>query len=188
LRLYLVSADGAELNALAENIDVRGAQSWAPDGKWIVTGGIDASGQGLFKIPVDGGAAVKLVPGMAFNPVWSPDGALIIYAGPNVNSNSPLRAVTPDGSAVRLPEIQIPYAGERFRFLPDGSGVVYMQGFVRQDFWLLDLRTKTTRPLTKLSSTGALRSFDVTPDGKRIVFDRSRDNSDVVLIDRPRSP
>jgi hypothetical protein len=31
-----------------------------------------------------------------------------------------------------------------------------------------------------------MRTFDVTPDGKRIVFDRLRDNSDIVLIDLPR--
>jgi hypothetical protein len=29
-------------------------------------------------------------------------------------------------------------------------------------------------------------SFDVTPDGKQIVFDRLRDNSDIVLIDLAR--
>jgi hypothetical protein len=27
------------------------------------------------------------------------------------------------------------------------------------------------------------RTFDVTPDGKEITFDRLRDNSDIVLID-----
>jgi hypothetical protein len=29
-----------------------------------------------------------------------------------------------------------------------------------------------------------MRTFDVTPDGKQIVFDRLRDNSDIVLIER----
>jgi hypothetical protein len=29
-----------------------------------------------------------------------------------------------------------------------------------------------------------MRTFDVTPDGTRIVFDRLRDNWDIVLIDR----
>jgi hypothetical protein len=28
-----------------------------------------------------------------------------------------------------------------------------------------------------------MRTFDITPDGKHIVFDRIRDNSDIVLID-----
>lgn len=31
-----------------------------------------------------------------------------------------------------------------------------------------------------------MRTFDITPDGKRIVFDRLRDNSDIVLIDLKR--
>ena len=35
----------------------RGTADWSPDGAWIVTGGSDAQGPGLFKIPVDGGDA-----------------------------------------------------------------------------------------------------------------------------------
>ena len=30
-----------------------------------------------------------------------------------------------------------------------------------------------------------MRTFDVTPDGKQIVFDRLLENSDIVLIDLP---
>jgi len=30
-----------------------------------------------------------------------------------------------------------------------------------------------------------MQTFDVTPDGKQIVFDRLRENSDIVLIDLP---
>ena len=31
-----------------------------------------------------------------------------------------------------------------------------------------------------------MRTFDITPDGNRIVFDRLRENSDIVLIDLAR--
>jgi hypothetical protein len=55
-----------------------------------------------------------------------------------------------------------------------------------RDFGLLDLKAKTTRPLTRLNNTATIRTFDVTPDGKQIVFDRLRDNSDLVLIDLPK--
>lgn len=184
LRLHVLTADGAELQPLAESIDVRGAAGWSPDGQWIVTGGVGAGGQGLFKIPVAGGEAVRLVQGFAFNPVWSPEGGMIFYAGPNVGPDSPLLAVSPEGAAIGLPQIQTSYSGEGFRFLPNGKGVVYMRGLYRRDFWLLDLATKQTRLLTKLTDPGAMRSFDITPDGTRIVFDRSRENSDLVLIDR----
>ena len=150
-----------------------------------MTGGVDASGPGLFKVPIAGGTPTRLVEGLAFNPVWSPDGRMIVYAGPNVGPDAPLLAVSPDGQAMALPPTQTSYAGEGFRFLPDGSGIVYMRGLYRRDFWLLDLASKKSRLLFRFSHPSAMRSFDITPDGKRIVFDRSRENSDLVVIDRP---
>ena len=53
-----------------------------------------------------------------------------------------------------------------------------------QNLWLLDLATMKTRELTRLNNAGAIRSFDIGPDGN-IVFDRLRGNSHVVLIDLP---
>ncbi len=73
-----------------------------------------------------------------------------------------------------------------YRFLPDGSGLVYLPGIHAADFWLFDLVTRQSRPLTRLDARGGLRTFDVTPDGQHIVFDRSRENSDIVLIDRTK--
>jgi hypothetical protein len=158
----------------------------------LVTGGSDIDGEGLFKIPLEGGAPVRLVTGQALNPVWSPDGGLIVYAGANVGSHAPLLAVTAEGVPFDLPAMQVRRegGGSRVRFLPDGKRLVYMQGFsLSQDFWLLDLATKTTRQLTRLNPQGAMWSFDISPDGGRIVFDRARENSDVVLIDlKPSVP
>jgi Tol biopolymer transport system component len=188
LRMHVLSADGAELQALTDAVDIRGAASWSADQQWIVTGGDDGNGAGLFKIPVDGGVPVRLVGGQALDPVWSPDGTLIVYAGADVGALAPLLAVYPDGTPFGLPAIQVRRGSEggRARFLPDGTGLIYMQGFgLSQDFWLLELATKRSRQLTRLNHQAAMWSFDVSADGKEIVFDRSRDNSDVVLIDLP---
>lgn len=73
-----------------------------------------------------------------------------------------------------------------YRFLPNGSGLVYLRRIQGLNFWLLDLATKQSRQLTHFSNQGALRTFDITPDGKYIVFDRSRQNSNIVLIDLPK--
>jgi len=43
--------------------------------------------------------------------------------------------------------------------------------------------TKNQRQLTRLSDWRQLATFDISPEEKQIVFDRSRENSDVVLID-----
>ena len=186
LRLHLLSADGAESQPLTDAVDVRGSSSWSPDQQWIVTGGADASGDGLFKVPVDGGPAVRIAKGQALDPVWSPDGSTIVYVGPNVGSQSPVLAVKPDGSPVALPAIQVRREGGgiRTRFMPDSRRLVYMQGLViSQDFRLLDLETGQSRQLTKFNHSAAMWGFDVSPDGKQIVFDRSRNASDIVLID-----
>lgn len=90
----------------------------------------------------------------------------------------------PDGTSVVLPAISVLRLGERVRFLADGRSLIYMQGLLAaQDFWLLDPATMKSRPLTRLPNRGAMRTFDITSDGKQIVFDRLRENSDVVLID-----
>jgi serine/threonine protein kinase len=187
LHLTLVSADGADHRSLAEVIDARGTSAWSPDAKWIVTGGNDAQGSGLFKIPVDGGTPVRLVTGAAFDPVWSPDGQMIVYAGKQ-SAFVPLLAVRPDGRSVNLPAIEVASGGGgRARFLPNGKSLVYMQGQVgTQDFWLLDLTTNKSRQITRLSNAATMSTFDITPDGSHIVFDRVREDSDIRLIDLPK--
>jgi Tol biopolymer transport system component len=136
----------------------------------------------LFKIAVDGGAAASRE-GSWFNPVWSPDGKLIVYTGPRVAGQAVLLGVRPDGTPVALPEVRVRPGA--YRFLPDGKGVVYLPRTQSVDFWLLDLTAHMTRQLTRLGNLGALSTFDVTPDGRHIVFERSRENSNVVVIDLP---
>jgi Tol biopolymer transport system component len=185
-RLHILSADGAELRALTAEVDIRGTASWSPDGGWLVAGGKVDGEWGLFKIPSKGGPAVRIASGEALSPVWSPAGDLIVYAGPQVSSVSPLLSVTPDGDPIELPAIALlrEHRGERFRFLPDGKALIYMNGTITPlDFWLLDLVTMERRQLTQLEGAASMLTFDVTPDGEAIVFDRLRRNSDLVLIE-----
>ena len=183
-RLHVLSADGAQLRILTESLNVHGAPAWSPDGKWIVVGGDEAGVVGLFKIPVDGGVPDRIVDGQALNPVWSPDADMIVYAGAQVGATLPLLAIRPNGEPVEFPEIKIMRYGECMRFLPDGSGLVYMQGSQpSQDFWLLDLATMKSRRLTRLDPGAEMRTFDIAPDGTRIVFDRVSEDSDLVSIE-----
>jgi eukaryotic-like serine/threonine-protein kinase len=184
-QMHIIAADGTRLRPLSSDVDVRGTASWSPDGKWIVTAGTDRDGAGLFKFPADGGSPVRIATGPFLDPVWSPRGDLIVYGGTQVFTVMPLLAIRPDGTPAKLPEINVQREGERVRFLPDGTGLVYMLGSTTngQDFWLLDLATMRSRRLTRLSNSAAMRTFDITSDGGRIVFDRLRENSYILLID-----
>jgi Tol biopolymer transport system component len=187
--LSIVSADGTSTQRLAGAIEIdgaagQGAADWSPDGSRIVAGGHDEKGPALFILPLDGGAPVRLLEGKWVNPTWSPRGDLIVYAGRSVIGQVELQGVRPDGTPVPLPRVMVRPGG--YRFVPDGSGLIFVERIQSQDFWFLDLATGIRRQLTRLNNRGALRTFDVTPDGKEIVFDRSRQNSNIVLIERPK--
>jgi Tol biopolymer transport system component len=184
-QLTMMTTDGAEAHTLAPSINVLGAADWSPDGRSILTGGSDEKGPGLFKVSIDGGAPIRLVNGFASDPHWSPDGLLIVYAGPVVAGRIQVFAVRPDGSSVALPPIYGQAGRQNFRILPDGKGLVYVPRDKQGDFWILDLSTKNSRPVAHLTDITRIQAFDITPDGKQIVFDRVRENSDIVVIDLP---
>jgi len=92
--------------------------------------------------------------------------------------------VRADGTSVEFPELRVRQGG--YRFVPNGTGLVYLPRIQSLDFWLLHSTTKTTRQVRQFSNQGHLATSDITPDGEHIVFDRSRENSDIVLIDLPK--
>ena len=83
------------------------------------------------------------------------------------------------------PALELGINRAHHRFTSDGKGLIYLRGLdPGEDFWLLDLITRKTKLLARLGH-GTSMSFDIDPNGKQIVFDRVRENSDVVLIELP---
>jgi Tol biopolymer transport system component len=192
LQLTLVSSDGAVRRTVAESLVARGTPTWSPDGSRLALGGDDGRGAALFVLNVDNGDLTRLVDGMAYDPVWSPDGTLIVYTEDR-QGGTYLRTVRPDGQAVAVPVIErLPTLAMRSRrrmpstrFLPDSRGLVFMQGPPGlQEMSLADFATNSVRTIAKLSKPAAITTFDITPDGNRIVFDRVEERANLVLIDR----
>ena len=93
-----------------------------------------------------------------------------------------------DGTPGDALNIHVRVGTEHYRFMPDRPQLVYIptpDQVATESFWLLDLPSKKARQLSSVNSRST-RTFDISPDGTLITFDRLKDNSDIVLIDLPR--
>ena len=88
-----------------------------------------------------------------------------------------------------MPRIVVPYTrATPYRFVPGRKILIFLKdtSFRNRNFYWMDLETGGERQLTDLKPGVLIQSFDVSLDGQQIVFDRYKENADVVLIDLPR--
>ena len=189
--LSIMSADGTSARTLRASIEIegaagQGAADWSPDGTRIVAGGRDEKGPGLF-VDLRGYRCTRPAPRghVGQSRVVAARGSdRVCRAGPHRSGRAPRRC---DPMARRSSCRTCSVRPGGYRFLPDGTGLVYLARIPSLDFWLLRLRDgQVAVQLTRLANQGRLRTFDITPDGKSIVFDRSRQNSNIVLIELPK--
>jgi Tol biopolymer transport system component len=185
-RLYLMNSNGTSVTELANSLNIRGAPAWPPVGEWITVAADQGNSVGLFSVPLNGGQPIQLVSAQAANPVWSPDGRFLVYSGVEVGTTFPLKAITADGKPASIPELTLSRGANRFSFLPGQPVLLVLKGDVWQkNFWSVDLITGLQRQLTNFSREFLINDFDVSPDGKEIIFSRLKENANVILIDLP---
>jgi len=183
--LYVMNADGTGARRIAEDLDLRGAPAWSPDGRWLAIAAHREGEPRLFKIPVDGGAPVPLVREYSIDPVWSPSGRFLVYSGADVGTTFPVRAVTADGASHVLPSLVLSRGSRRLAFVGGDRHLVVLRGDLsHKEFRIVDLETGRERPLTDFGPDFVVADFDISADGREILFDRSREESDIVLLDR----
>ncbi|MDQ3488919.1 MAG: protein kinase [Acidobacteriota bacterium] len=181
--LYVVNADGTGARRIADELDVRGAPAWSPDGQWLAVAATRDGEPKLFKIPIEGGAPVLLVNEYSTDPVWAPSGAFLVYSGADVGTNFSVKAVSKDGAPRHLPNLVLTRGVRRLAFLGEDALVIMKGNISQKEFWRVDLKTGRERQLTKLGREFGIGDFDVSPGGREIIFDRTREESDIVLFD-----
>ncbi len=184
-QLYVMNGDGTGRTRLNDDLDVRGAPAWSPDGEWlaIAAANADAIPQ-LFKIPGKGGTPVQLVSEYSIDPVWAPSGAYLLYSGGDVGTTFEVKAVGAGGQAVPWQPLKLTRGARRVAFVGE-RGLMVLNGDISQkDFWYVDLTTGQQRQLTKLRRGFTITDFDLSADGRAIIFDRSREESDIVMYER----
>jgi len=183
-QLYLTNADGSGARRVAEELEVRGNPAWSPDGQWLAVAANRDGEPHLFKIPVAGGTPILLVNKYSIEPTWSPSGQFLVYSGADIGTTFSVKAVNADGADHPLPNLILTRGARRLAFLGGDDALVIMKGDIsHKEFWVVDLKTGRERQLTNLGRELTISDFDVSADGREIIFDRSREESDIVLFD-----
>jgi Tol biopolymer transport system component/DNA-binding winged helix-turn-helix (wHTH) protein len=186
-RLQVMNADGSGLHTLAPDLEVEGAPTWSPGGDAIQIAAEQGQDTRLFEVPLDGARIVPITADHSRDATWSPDGSFLVYNGAEIGPQFHVRAMSADGRPHALPDIALPRGARRLVFLSGSNRLVVLKGDARdRNFWLVDLDTGKERQLTDFDSGFAIDNFDVSADGREIVFDQLREESDVVQIDLAR--
>jgi Tol biopolymer transport system component len=183
-QLYLTNADGSGARRVAEDLDVRGSPAWSPDGQWLAVAASRDGEPHLFKIPVGGGPPLPLVNEYSTDPIWSPSGEFLVYSGADVGTTFSVKAVNADGTPHPMTKLILTRGARRLAFLTGEEELVILKGDIsHKEFWLVNLKTGRERQLTNLGGKLAIGDFDVSRDGREIIFDRAREESDIVLFE-----
>lgn len=174
--IWRMLADGSDPRQLTFG-DTATSPSVTPDGRWVVYDATSVGVTRLFRVSIEGGTPEEVTAASGHYPAVSPDGkaiAFLSYAGGTEPST--LAIVGTEGGTLR--RFRVP--ADAWRWEPDGRALIYIDN-TRSRFMRLAPDTGTPTPIATFSD-GLIPVFDLSPDGKRVVFVRVTSQRDVVTI------
>jgi Tol biopolymer transport system component len=185
--LYAANVDGTDARIVTRSLELHGAPAWAPDGESITVAAVTDGVPRLFSVPLDGRSPVPFAGAHSVDPVWSPDGDIVVFSGPDVGTTFPIEAVNANGTAHPLLELTLTRGARHVSFMPGRRTLVVARGDLQhKNLWLIDLNTGAEHQLTNLAPDFEMRDFDVSPDGRELVLEQVKEQSDVVLLEVPQ--
>ncbi len=178
--------DGNNQKQLTQESTFAAGPVCTSDGKWILFQSFRSGKWAIWKVPIDGGDAMKVSDAECALPAVSPDGKSIACLTPNQRASFRYQvAILPfEGGAVQklldLPSTFGFNAG--IRWTPDGHSVSYLwdQGNTT-NVYSQPIDGLAAKALTKFQSDRITR-FAWSRDGKQILLSRGPQSDDVVLI------
>ena len=179
LSLWRIDIDGSNPKQLTTLTSTRA--NFSPDGRTIAYISSDNKNT-ISTISIDGGEPRQLTNNMSGHPVFSPDGAKIACLYEEQDSKIKIAIIPANGGP---PVKSFPLPGGislTFRWTPDGKAIMYP---LRRDgvgnLWLQPIEGGEPKQVTNFTSD-LIFSYDLSRDGKQLVFSRGTNRSDVVLF------
>ena len=181
--LYVLRIDGSDLRVLTDSLTLSGSVAWTPDGRFITSAATDRGTPKLVNIPLDGSTPIPLVPDYSTDPLWSPDGRTLVYSGPDIGTTFTVRSTSFGASSRAIPPLTLTRGSRHAVFLSERHALVLLRGEIRhKDLYEVDLDTGHERALTHVGPDFTITDFDISPDGRTVLLERSQENSNIVLL------
>ncbi len=185
--LYTMKDDGTGARIVTSALQLKGSPAWAPDGKSLTSAADDHGVPHLFRIPLDLSTPAAFVSEYSLDPSWAPDGSYAIYSGADIGTKFSVKAAAANAAPHPLPAMTLTRGARHLAFVEGGRKLLILQGEIQhKNLWLVDLETGAGHQLTALPDDFDVKDFDVSPDEREVVLERSEARSDVVLMDLPK--
>jgi len=155
----------------------------SPDGRWVIYEDA-AEGGRLAKVPLEGGASVRISEELAASYDESPDGktvAIASYGHLGEHIEKLVLIALETNQTLKTVDFQHPRSGP-IRFSDDGKALVYpIRNAGVDNLWLQPLDGSAGKQITDFQAD-EISDFQWSPDGRRLALARGHTDSDAVLI------
>jgi Tol biopolymer transport system component/DNA-binding winged helix-turn-helix (wHTH) protein len=180
LGLWRIDIDGSNPKQLTNQTSL--TPSFAPDGRTVVYVS-QGNTTTISTVSIDGGETRQLTKSLSTWPVFSPDGSRIACLYGEVPNSATRISIFPSNGGPAIKDIPLPAGFTKpLRWTPDGKALLY--GITRRgvtNLWMHPLEGGAPKQLTNFTSD-RIHTFELSRDGKQLVFSRGTSSSDVVLF------
>jgi Tol biopolymer transport system component len=178
VNVWRMNADGSDPQQITFNS--ANNPSVTPDSRWIVYAAASVATTRLWKVSIDGGDSEELTTATSHFPVVSPDGRSIAFRYYGGGAAPTTLSIVPIGGGTPLQSFRV--ATETFRWERDRRALIYVDSTPgHSNFVRLPLNTGVPAPISAFTSK-RISAFDISRDGKSIVFVRGAADSEAVKI------
>jgi Tol biopolymer transport system component len=182
---FIIDADGGAPVRIEAPEGAFGVGGWSTDGRWLYFG----AREGLFKLPVKGGAAVQLSKERGFRPLESADGRYLYYStGGRMRQpggGAPIRRIPLAGGE---PEDVLPATADPSQWALAPNGIYYAGEAERGRYSVrfYDFASRATRLVAELPKPVG-PGISISPDARTLLYTQiDQEDSDILLIENFR--
>lgn len=185
--LWRMDIDGGNPTALTEPDALADYASFTPDGKWIIYRKSDSNNlSAIWKLNLETRKTIRLTESEAWKPTVSPDGKFFACQYGSGKTAKVAIISIEGGKPEKIVDAPAVLKSKVFRWTKDGKSLIYIDKSDRiNNLQIQSLDNTPPKQLTFFES-GQIERFDLTADGKSLVFSRGTESSDIVLFDNFR--